>query len=927
MVLQWALHAQYTRLMQQGRARIYALEHDHSEEELRGALNKALPKDLSVIWLVVVAWAAECGFNYRTAFQGFWSEFEDTRATRGFRHPDLETFFDKFVEHFRGVPAPVGRFGAHFSIIRWPLVHAVLPSAVRGRLSQAISRHAHEVRLALQQGEVLSDLLADLEDFDGSEGGVTFRHFVADRELVETAAALLLDEPLPSGDSLSGGASARLSDDLKEARNALGDRHREVSDQNRLQVSLSPLRRGAAWSVQVRLLRHRQFWEDKCGSGAVRRIEISLGGKTLTNGHKLLSDPGGFELLDLALGDQGSLESRQLSVSGSWPPALEDLVQRIKGTSLPTRKFWKLQESIDGTAPQTLEFGGIEEGEACLVWSAKVPPGLGWIRASERLPLWYHGKSPQRLGAPQRREAWCWILGMPPRINDREPMVTTKDRRTILFVQPPSGEMFGLKVCVARGGASIFEALAPAGPRAAVDLGMVEPGLYSIELRRLTPENETLLCPRAWLESQPPPAHEPTAVTVIGDVPSGSSIEDLWLRGLWGIKVSTPVDFNLTLDIQCNQPARGRTTPPTINKTIPVRAPEHDLTDLVEQLKAEPGAANLRRDSAIVRLSARWGGRSFFSLDIEQRIQAALIPIGSHLVLRDYTVEPAPVIEARIWRLPKPWKPYRLRIQSPIDDMALAQWKQTPSTDEAANGWFAPMHTNDPQDWVLPRKDELPDIQTMWRAVARFQTAAPHVADKTASLSRPAQCCVRAAIAGTLFPAGQRVALQWDWVEAQALPARAQEELLRALNKTGNNPEVASAAVTALADLSAQLKCRRRQRTPTEWMQWSNRNFTSTILRTAFDQATDQIQGPRKREWIRAAVWCLVLRPYMSGQLTPEAKADELTMMRQLGQPQIDNQISMGFAICVMAARTMAITAGLHDNWFCEEHASTGMKR
>ena len=136
-------------------APIFALEHGLSEAEL--ALVKAevcsavrrrhLPRES---WLPVVIYATEVGYDY--CGDEYWQTFESNTpgwAEFGDRHY-IRRSFREFKRLFGGAE-PTGAWARHFSIICWPITHAVLPTDLQRQLARLL----FEYRRALT-----SDLLA-----------------------------------------------------------------------------------------------------------------------------------------------------------------------------------------------------------------------------------------------------------------------------------------------------------------------------------------------------------------------------------------------------------------------------------------------------------------------------------------------------------------------------------------------------------------------------------------------------------------------------------------------------------------------------------------------------------------------------------------------------------------------------------------------
>jgi hypothetical protein len=182
-------------------APIFALEHGLSEAEL-ALLNAEvhlavrrgqLPEES---WLPFVVYAAEVGYDYRG--DEYWHTFE-ARTPRWAELGDRHYIRKKFREFRRlfGAAEPTGPWARHFSIICWPITHAVLPTDLQRQLAKLL----FEYRRALT-----SDLLAQPTALGAQLAARSwhyssrFQNFAQNASLLgQVAAALLVgdDEESP----------------------------------------------------------------------------------------------------------------------------------------------------------------------------------------------------------------------------------------------------------------------------------------------------------------------------------------------------------------------------------------------------------------------------------------------------------------------------------------------------------------------------------------------------------------------------------------------------------------------------------------------------------------------------------------------------------------------------------------------------------
>jgi hypothetical protein len=172
---------------------IFALEHGMGDTELsllkatvrEAVLRRHLPRNA---WLPFVVHAAEIGYEY--SGDEYWQTF--SARTPGWAVLEdrayIRSSFQRFARQFGGAE-PSGRWAHHFSIICWPITHAVLPTDLQQQLVQLI----FEYRTALT-----SDLLADpvalgtrLAARSGQYSS-RFQYFTQNTSLLGQVAAALL---------------------------------------------------------------------------------------------------------------------------------------------------------------------------------------------------------------------------------------------------------------------------------------------------------------------------------------------------------------------------------------------------------------------------------------------------------------------------------------------------------------------------------------------------------------------------------------------------------------------------------------------------------------------------------------------------------------------------------------------------------------
>jgi hypothetical protein len=204
-----------------GKRPLFALEHGLTGGEVATltravrdfvASGRRLPEST---WLPFVVYAAEIGYGY--AGDEYWQTFEV--ETPGWEVDDryyIRRKFQTFSAEFGGA-VPAGAWARHFSIISWPITHAVLPTDLQRQLARLL----YEFRFGLTselllQPEELGRTLASRAWHTSSR----FQNFAQNTDLLgQVATALLLptDEKSPY---LLQSALERIVGDLSRERQA-----------------------------------------------------------------------------------------------------------------------------------------------------------------------------------------------------------------------------------------------------------------------------------------------------------------------------------------------------------------------------------------------------------------------------------------------------------------------------------------------------------------------------------------------------------------------------------------------------------------------------------------------------------------------------------------------------------------------------------
>lgn len=216
---------------------VFALEHGLSSAEfleLSQHLHKQLRSNapLSSDWLGWVVYGAELGYDFDG--QEYWTNFE-TRTPGWVYRADrawLRDWFKRFHTRFQGF-RPRGAWAEWFSIISWPITHAILPRDLQTQLAQTLYHLRFGIASRLEEEPAaIGRYIASHGD-----GSSRFRNFLQQEELVgRIAIALLGGSDLSPEGSLLPETLNRIVNDLEKGQSAkawLGDA-RKVVEQARI---------------------------------------------------------------------------------------------------------------------------------------------------------------------------------------------------------------------------------------------------------------------------------------------------------------------------------------------------------------------------------------------------------------------------------------------------------------------------------------------------------------------------------------------------------------------------------------------------------------------------------------------------------------------------------------------------------------------
>lgn len=203
-------------------APVFALEHDLShakldllKEAVRAAISRNSLVHYRTSWLPFVVYAAEMGYGY--VGNEYWTTFSS--LTPRWTNQERSTVRDWFVlfrDRFGGA-SPTGAWANHFTIISWPITHAVLPIYLQRNLAQLLFEFSGALTSQLLDDSELLGLRLARRATNYTE---RFRIFCENTSLVGQVAAALLsgeNEPTPY---LTAPTLARIVDGLSDEQQA-----------------------------------------------------------------------------------------------------------------------------------------------------------------------------------------------------------------------------------------------------------------------------------------------------------------------------------------------------------------------------------------------------------------------------------------------------------------------------------------------------------------------------------------------------------------------------------------------------------------------------------------------------------------------------------------------------------------------------------
>lgn len=215
---------------------VFALEHGLGDGE-RAVLNNVvrscirLRMNVRRNWLPIVVHAAEVGYSYDG--DEYWPTLErncpgwEAHLGRQF----MSQRFREFSQSFCGAQ-PRGSWAGQFSIIAWPITHAILPTDLQRQLARVLYDSRGVLTTALlSDSEALGAVLAARSSYASRR----FQQFAENGELLGQVAAALLSDSVEDS-SLLPAALSRIVEDLTAERQAKVWLHAARSSAQRIRL-------------------------------------------------------------------------------------------------------------------------------------------------------------------------------------------------------------------------------------------------------------------------------------------------------------------------------------------------------------------------------------------------------------------------------------------------------------------------------------------------------------------------------------------------------------------------------------------------------------------------------------------------------------------------------------------------------------------
>jgi hypothetical protein len=173
---------------------VFALEHGLEKPQLENIFSQ-LRRDLNSNglsrshWLLWVIYATELGYSYDG--DEYWQSFQERTPNWSIHfREDIRWAFVEFQKKFGGVK-PSGAWANHFSIIAWPITHAILPKDLLAYFARLLYEARYKlVKTKLDDAELVGKILhSNAHNIHSPR----FHNFLQQEELVGRIALAMID--------------------------------------------------------------------------------------------------------------------------------------------------------------------------------------------------------------------------------------------------------------------------------------------------------------------------------------------------------------------------------------------------------------------------------------------------------------------------------------------------------------------------------------------------------------------------------------------------------------------------------------------------------------------------------------------------------------------------------------------------------------
>lgn len=200
---------------------VFVLEHGLSKDEI-DSISQLLKTELNSVglldkhWLLWIVYAAEQGYTYDG--EEYWYSFQKHMLGWGLNgsRQSIRNWFRKFHSLYSGA-RPIGPWAEHFSIIAWPITHAILPKDLQSSLAHTLFKARYYLANFKSEDPVeMGRLIAKYAYHPSSR----FYYFLQQEELVGRIVFALLNNNSADDSAILPTTLSRVVNDLESVRSS-----------------------------------------------------------------------------------------------------------------------------------------------------------------------------------------------------------------------------------------------------------------------------------------------------------------------------------------------------------------------------------------------------------------------------------------------------------------------------------------------------------------------------------------------------------------------------------------------------------------------------------------------------------------------------------------------------------------------------------